>query len=145
MLGTWRWNAAFGLLGIGLTVLFSYSDNPWSVIMIRALYACATFFVLGYAARGALGIILKPPALIGEIEDEQEDKGGQLDLSTPDESEDLNAMLKEQLQGANANGEPGKDGKSEGFKPLSPPQLVSTSNNKQPEELAKALRHLTGE
>ncbi|MFD0587560.1 hypothetical protein ACFQZE_06070 [Paenibacillus sp. GCM10027627] len=150
MLGTWRWNVAFGLLGIGLTVLFSIDSNPLTVTLLRSLYAFLAFFALGYAARLAAGIILKPPAIIAEpsSEEEQQDggeRGGQLDLRTPDEMDDLNDLLKQQLQGGTAESKEMEPVQMDaGFKPLSPPQFVSTTN-KQPEELAKALRHLTGE
>ncbi|MFD0959505.1 hypothetical protein [Paenibacillus chungangensis] len=146
MLGSWRWNVGFGLLGTLLIIIFSMNSNPMSVVLLRSLYAFVSFFVLAFAARAALAAILKPPAMIVNAEERQADNGSQLDLTTPDESEDLNDMLKAQLQG-DAN-HSGKDNalavQSSQFKPLNPPQFVSADDN-QPEHLAKALRHLTGE
>lgn len=151
MLGTWRWNAALGILGLGLTFLFSIGNNPLSVVMLRGLYAFSAFFVLAYVARTILALILKPPVLVGESPDAATDsnademKGSQLDLSTPDESDNLNEMLKSQLQGGHAASSGYTDAQKDAqFRPLAPPQFVSTTN-KQPEELAKAVRHLTGE
>ncbi|MDQ6419233.1 hypothetical protein RB620_07235 [Paenibacillus sp. LHD-117] len=153
MLGNWRWNAGFGIAGVGLTVLFSLGNNPMSVILTRSLYAFLAFFVVAYVARFVLGMILRPPAIAMQTHDgNSETRGAELDLRTPDESEDLNELLKSQLHNgavpsAQAAIEPRAAGMNEGtaaFKPLSPPQLVSTAN-KQPEELAKAVRHLTGE
>ncbi|MBH5316617.1 hypothetical protein I6N90_02195 [Paenibacillus sp. GSMTC-2017] len=148
MLGTWRWNVAFGILGVGLTVLFSIGNNPLSVILLRSLYACIAFFVLGYLVRALLAFILRPPAIVGEPFHEQEEKGGQLDLTTPDESDDLNDLLKGQLQsgaqGTDREEMANSDESDQSFRPLTPPQFVST-NNKQPEDLAKAIRQLTGE
>ncbi|GKU78650.1 hypothetical protein [Paenibacillus sp. L3-i20] len=148
MLGTWRWNVAFGILGMGLTVLFSIGNNPLSVILLRSLYACIVFFVLAYAVRAILAIILRPPAIVGDPFVQHEEKGGQLDLTTPDERDDLNDLLKTQLQGGVGEAQSGQADKpnelEQGFRPLAPPQFVST-NNKQPEDLAKAIRHLTGE
>ncbi|OUS71575.1 hypothetical protein B1748_26415 [Paenibacillus sp. MY03] len=154
MLGSWRWNVGFGIAGVGLTVIFSLGNNPMSVILMRSLYAFVAFFVVAFAARFVLGVILQPPAIpMGPSEEEADDpRGAEMDLRTPDESDDLNQLLKAQLQqGASSSPQPAtqpvKEGANEGassFKPLSPPQLVSTAG-KQPEELAKAVRHLTGE
>jgi hypothetical protein len=65
-----------------------------------------------------------------------EGKGGQLDISTPDEGEDLNELLKAQLDG----GLPLQHEESE-FRPLTPQKLVS-GQNRDPDELAQAIRHL---
>lgn len=153
MLGTWRWNAGFGIAGVGLTVIFSLGNNPMSVILMRCLYAFLAFFLIAYAARFVLGLILQPPAIAmpPAEEDNADVRGSEMDLRTPGDEEDLNQLLKAQLQqrstpASQAAAEPAagaSDGAS-GFKPLSPPQLVSTAG-KQPEELAKAVRHLTGE
>ncbi|WP_346657570.1 hypothetical protein [Paenibacillus sp. YPG26] len=56
-----------------------------------------------------------------------------LDLTTPDETEELNDLLK---QKPDVPSEPSE------FSPLNPPKLVKTSEQ-DPEEMAKALRHLT--
>ncbi|MFF2888099.1 hypothetical protein [Paenibacillus sp. NPDC057967] len=148
MQGTWRWNVVFGITGIVLTVLFSIGNNPLSVIMLRSLYAFIAFFALAYPARFLMAFILKPPAMIGDSQDTDEAKGSSLDMTTPDEDEDLNELLKAQMQGATPAEEQGQgagnDEAAPGFRPLTPPQFVSTTN-KQPEDLAKALRHLTGE
>lgn len=147
MQGTWRWNVIFGLMGLGLTVLFSIGNNPLSVMMLRGLYALIAFFLLAYPARFIMALILRPPAIIGEAAESDDAKGNTLDMTTPDEGEDLNDLLKSQLQGGQAEQEQGGSDKHEAdpnFRPLTPPQFVS-STNKQPEDLAKALRHLTGE
>ncbi|MNP80381.1 hypothetical protein D3C76_1784720 [compost metagenome] len=57
-----------------------------------------------------------------------------MDLSTPDEEEELKDLLKPKPAAA--------DQGSGDFKPLQPPKLVSM---KDPEELAKAVRHLKEE
>lgn len=147
MLGTWRWNAAFGILGLGLTLLFSIGHNPLPVILLRGLYSAITFFVFAYGARAVLSFILKPPAMMNNIELQKEDveKGQHLDMSTPDEKEELNDMLKEQLNRSSRNISHSEAArKAAGFRPLTPPAFVSTTS-KQPAELANAIRHLTGE
>lgn len=154
MLGTWRWNAGFGIAGVGLTVVFSLGNNPMTVILTRSIYAFIAFFIMAYAARLVIAIILKPPGLAPQVAEEEaaDTRGSEMDLQTPDESAELNRLLKEQLQHGSSpvsQSTPspvaaGNAGASNGFKPLSPPQLVSTAG-KQPDELAKAVRHLTGE
>lgn len=148
MLGTWRWNVGFGLIGTVLTVAFSLGANPLPVVLLRSAYAFIAFFVLAYAVRTVLAIILKPPALIGEssdgLESAESETGAQLDIQTPDETADLNELLKRQMQEVVSTDGAHKQEAASAFKPLNPPQLLSTKNS-QPEELAKAIRHLTGE
>jgi len=145
MLGTWRWNIGFGIAGLLLTALFSIGKNPLSVTLFRSMYAFIAFFVLAFAVRFIIALILKPPAMIGEQTQQDESKGSQLDLLTPDESDDLNALLKSQMKEGISSGKEAEIGQDKAeFRPLNPPQLVSAKNN-DPEELAKAIRHLTGE
>ncbi|MFD1952651.1 hypothetical protein ACFSL6_00280 [Paenibacillus thailandensis] len=141
MLGTWRWNVGLGLLGPVLTILFSIGKNPLPVVLLRSVYALAAFFLLGYVLRLALGQILKSaPAKEPVLEAL---KGTQLDLRTPDESENLNELLKPK-GGKEDTGAPGAGSADQAeFKPLNPTKLVSTQSN-DPEQLAKAVRHLTG-
>ena len=154
MLGTWRWNVGFGLFGVALIVIFSLGRNPIAVVLLRTVYAFIAFFALAYMARLLLAIILKPPAIIGaqngqsqpaEQQKSDEGIGEQLNLTTPESNDDLNDLIKSQLQGSGLPASGQQEAKqAAAFKPLNPPQLVS-SNHKQPEELAKAVRHLTGE
>lgn len=145
MLGTWRWNVVFGIFGTVLTVAFSIGNNPIIVMLLRSMYAFIAFFVLAFGVRAILAYILKPPSIVGDLAEDESSRGTQLDLQTPDESDDLNDMLKSQLQDrAVAPKAFAQNKDAAGFKPLSPPQLLSTKNT-QPEELVKAIRHLTGE
>lgn len=150
MLGTWRWNVGFGLFGAILTIAFSIGANPVPVMLLRSLYAFIAFFVLSYAVRAVLAFILKPPAMIGEqagpSDGSADGVGEKLDMRTPDETDDLNQLLKSRIQeGAPADAVQKQEQESTSqFKPLNPPQLLSAKNS-QPEELAKAVRHLTGE
>jgi hypothetical protein len=145
MLGTWRWNVVFGIFGTVLTVAFSIGNNPISVMLLRSMYAFIAFFVLAYGVRAILTYILQPPTLVGEQIEDDESKGSQLDMHTPDESADINQLLKSQLQDGAAKSSVNElFNEATGFRPLNPPQLLSTKNT-QPEELVKAIRHLTGE
>ncbi|QYR19749.1 hypothetical protein KZ483_17910 [Paenibacillus sp. sptzw28] len=140
MIGTWRWNITLGLCGVLLTLLFSLGSNGFQITSLRCIYAFIAFFALAYLFRALLAIISQPSA-IAPVESLLTDgtRGSTVDLSTPDESQQLNEMLKKQMDG---NGIP-EHGELTTFQPLSPPKLVSTQN-KEPEELAKAIRHLTG-
>lgn len=145
MLGTWRWNVGLGIVGAVLTVAFSIGNNPLSVMLLRSVYAFTAFFVLAFVVRAVLAYILQPPSLVGEQTEQDEGKGLQFDVQTPDETEDLNELLKSQLQdGASTASAQEQSKEANTFKPLSPPHLISTQK-KQPEELAQAIRHLTGE
>jgi hypothetical protein len=142
MIGTWRWNVTLSLCGVVLTLLFSIGSNGLEVTALRCLYAFIAFFALAYLFRALLAVILQPSSpILAEIAaaEASESKGNSVDFSTPDETNELNELLKSQLDGSSiaVNAEPLL------FQPLSPPKLISTQN-KEPEELAKAIRHLTG-
>lgn len=143
MLGSWRWNVSLGIGGSLLTLLFSLGGNGLGITSLRCLYAFLAFFVLAYLFRALLAFVLQPGTPASEsspIEPEQAPAIGQsVDYSTPESSEDLNELLKHQLDGSVEL----ESGQKPIFQPLSPPKLVSTQN-KEPEELAKAIRHLTG-
>ncbi|CAM3142669.1 hypothetical protein PALU110988_04665 [Paenibacillus lupini] len=142
MVGNWRWNVGLGIIGAVLTLLFSIGKNPLSVMLMRSMYAFIAFVAIAFVMRIALAFILTPPVMHQEETAQEDGKGTQLDLQTPDESEDLNQLLRSQLD-SNHTQEAEQSEQSKQFKPLTPPQLVSTQN-KEPEELAKAIRHMTG-
>ncbi len=142
MIGTWRWNVTLSLCGVVLTLLFSIGSNGLEVTAFRCVYAFIAFFALAYLFRALLAVILQPSSpMLAEIAaaEASESKGNSVDFSTPDETNELNELLKSQLDGSSiaVKAEPSL------FQPLSPPKLISTQN-KEPEELAKAIRHLTG-
>jgi len=151
MIGSWRWNVAFGLIGAVLTIIFSISSNLINVVLLRSLYAFISFFVVAFAVRALFAQIIKPPALTIAQAGTDEEKGAQLDLVTPSQTDDLNDLLKSQMTNTevqipaeHALKKEEEQQKQAEFKPLNPPQFVS-SKNTEPEELAKAIRHLTGE
>jgi flagellar biosynthesis/type III secretory pathway M-ring protein FliF/YscJ len=144
MVGNWRWNVGLGIIGAVLTLLFSIGKNPLSVMLMRSMYAFIAFVAIAFVMRIALAFILTPPVMHQEetAQAQEDGKGTQLDLQTPDESEDLNQLLRSQLD-SNHTQEAEQSEQSKQFKPLTPPKLVSTQS-KEPEELAKAIRHMTG-
>ncbi|GIP21450.1 hypothetical protein [Paenibacillus sp. J22TS3] len=138
MAGKIGFNWLFGAIGFIITFIVSFSNNILVTSVVRSCIAFVVWFVLAFALRWLLGFLTSPPAEpelpVMEAEQEEEtDRGTVLDMTTPDESEELNDLLK---QKPDAPSEPS------GFSPLNPPKLVKTSEQ-DPEELAKALRHLT--
>nr|WP_086074500.1 hypothetical protein [Paenibacillus camerounensis] len=125
-----------GLIGFLFTFLSNYGHNLLGTSLIRGIYGFILWFVLAFFLRWVLGFIIKQSVSAGDNEftDTDEALGGNLDLSTPDEDEELINLLKQKPEVDN--------GGSEGFTPLQPPKLVSM---KDPEELAKAVRHLKEE
>ncbi|MWV43525.1 hypothetical protein GRF59_07745 [Paenibacillus sp. HJL G12] len=134
MKGNLRFNLVFGVIGFILTLLFSLTNNLFMTSVIRGLVSFVIWFVLAFLLRWAWTAVSAPPAEEAPVSGKDEDMptGNQLDLTTPDESDELNELLKQKPDLSNERGA--------GFTPLQPPKLVST---KDPEELAKAVRHLT--
>jgi hypothetical protein len=142
MLGSVRWNLTMGAIGLLLAFIFSLGNNDFVVSILRGVYAFAAFFLLGYMLRGALHIIVGSTTIAEQAErlpEEDPNVGSNVDLTTPVEGEDLNQLLKSQLEGL-----PGSSQGGEIFKPFEPTRLVSTQN-KEPEELVQAIRHLAEE
>jgi len=141
MIGSWRINVGFGAFGALLTWMFSFSSNPIGTTLVRGIYAFITFTVIAFAISLLLGQLLQPrsksePAITGAEADEQ--RGGTLDMITPDEGDELTEMMKERW--ADGKGE----AQSAAFQPLAPKRLVSL-DNPNPEEVVQAIRHLTDE
>lgn len=134
MIGNILINLLFGLVGFVLTFFVTYSNNLLSTSLLRGLIGFIIWFLLAFLLRWVLGFIMNQSSPPDEPDTEGEEVGGMLDISTPSEDEELINLLKPK---------PGQgNGSSEGFKPLTPPKLVSM---KDPEELAKAVRHLKEE
>lgn len=148
MFGNWRWNLFFGLFGTILIMLLSLFQNPLITSLIRGAYAFVTFFVFAFPIRYVAGMIFLPKEESTQAsQQEDEASGTNVNLSTPDESSDLNDLLKAQLTKSKSDAAVDKQEaveETKSFEPLKPPQLVSTEKL-QTEEMTKAIRHLTGE
>ncbi|MFD2116805.1 hypothetical protein ACFSTH_20535 [Paenibacillus yanchengensis] len=149
MIGSWRWNLLLAWLGALLTLLFSISSNILTTVLLRSLYAFVAFFITAYPIRIILSLIIKPsPKQVVNTTLENDNTtnqqaGKSIDVATPEQSDELNQLLKDSLN--EHEGTQVEQGTSENFKPLNPPQFVSAKTNAEPEELAKAIRHLTKE
>ncbi|WP_055108440.1 hypothetical protein [Paenibacillus ihumii] len=138
MAGKLKYYTLFGLLGFLITFAVASSNNLFTTSLIRGLIAFVVWFGLSYAANWMIGFMKEmSPEIASEdriapLDDEG--KGGQLDLTTPDETDELNELLKQP---------PGSQTGNDDFTPLNPPRLVKKPDDKDPEELAKVVRHLT--
>ncbi|TJY43167.1 hypothetical protein E5161_04515 [Cohnella pontilimi] len=137
MIGSWRWNAAFGGFGAALTFLFSLANNPFGTTILRTLLGFAAFGLMAFAVRFVLGWLLIPPAQPFQAELPEEERGSVLDLRTPDDDRLLSEMLKEQWSD-------GKEAGVAGFQPLQPKRLVSL-DDPDPEQVVQAIRRLNDE
>jgi len=134
LFGSLRINLWSGVVGFILTFVLSVGSNLLTTSLIRGLIAFVFWFLLAFVLRWTLGVVARPD--LGNAQSRASSQvdgvGGNLDLTTPDENEDLNELLKPKPEQT--------DEGNNDFAPLNPPKLVS---NKDPEELAKAVRHLT--
>ncbi len=103
--------------------------------LIRSLIAFGIWLLLAFIFRWVLSVMTSGAdnELQEQMETEQTNqRGTHFDLTLPNDSEELNDLLK-------PSPEPSKEGDT-GFTPLNLPKLVSAQD---PEQLAKAVRHLT--
>lgn len=102
----------------------------------RSLFAFIIWFLLAFIFRWVLGFMTSRAddelLIEGEADAESDQRGAHFDLTLPNDSEELNDLLKPRP-------EPSIGGDT-GFTPLNLPKLVSAQD---PEQLAKAVRHLT--
>ncbi|OMF92963.1 hypothetical protein [Paenibacillus sp. FSL R7-0337] len=129
-------NIVAGLIGFLLTFLANSGQNLLGTSLIRGMYGFIIWFVLAFFLRWVLGFIIGKESSDPEASlfDNEESLGVKLDISTPEEDQELKDLLTPKREAVSE--EPG------GFTPLQPPKLVSM---KDPEELAKAVRHLKEE
>lgn len=128
----------FGFIGFLITYAVSAGNNLFTTSFIRGLIAFAVWFLLAFAANWVITFLKEqePRPDVRDLTDalKEQDKGASLDLTTPDQSEELNDLLKQT---------PKDQSQTQEFTPLNPPKLVKTLDDKDPEELAKVVRHLT--
>lgn len=139
MIGSWKWNLMISLAGTFLTFVLNIQANPLMTTLTRCVYSFLILFLIAFILRWFLGTVAGLKT-IGETPMKpanQQHKGAQVDYLTPDSSDDLSDLLKQQLRNADSQG-------VEAFEPLKPPKLVKTQDM-DPEELAKALRHMSEE
>ncbi|MNO11979.1 hypothetical protein D3C76_15780 [compost metagenome] len=136
MTGKMRYYLLFGFIGFLITFAASSGNNLFTTSLIRGIIGFVVWFVLSFAVNWVIGFLKELPADPADQEmaalQSQEDKGANLDITTPDESDELNDLLKQP-----------PNPQAQDFTPLSPPKLVKTPDEKDPAELANVVRHLT--
>ncbi|MHA0855989.1 hypothetical protein [Paenibacillus sp. CMAA1364] len=130
-----RFELFLGALGFVITFVTSSIHNVFMTSLIRASIAFVIWFVIATICKRVLSIMTTQPVDIDiseEAEPHEDQKGTRFDLTLPNDTEDLNELLKPKADSSNAD--------ELGFAPLNPPKLIS---GQDPEQLAKAVRHLT--
>lgn len=129
----------FGFIGFLITYAVSAGNNMFTTSFIRGLIAFVVWFLLSFIGGWVFEFLKEQSA--GEDDEvisailQAQGKGDNLDLTTPDQSDELNDLLKQPLDSTSQNIE---------FAPLNPPKLTKI-DDKDPEELVKVVRHLTEE
>jgi hypothetical protein len=129
MIGSIRWNIALGVFGFLLTFIFSITNNVFSTSFIHSLYSGIILFLVAFGFRWFFGTVFNETPNQTHI-------GNQLDLITPEESDEIHQLMRNDNE---------TDPEKSDFTPLNPPKLVSKGNldNLDPEELVKAIRHMS--
>ncbi|OWA33785.1 hypothetical protein B9G55_20850 [Saccharibacillus sp. O16] len=147
MKGTIRVNLIFALIGFVITFLFAVRTNLPVTSLIRGGIGAFVWFLLAFLFRIVLGALEPLPkektgggSLAPNSAPGGDTRGMALDMVTPDESDELNDLLKPDADKTRMTEE--RTAQINDFQPLNPPKLVSTQE-RNPEELAKAVRHLT--
>lgn len=138
MIGSFRWNLLAGLIGFCGTMLISLPKNVWKTALVQSAYSFLFLFIFLFAVRWVLGFMIQASnasapahAVPGDTKEEAFRKGQSIDLSTPDEG----------VYPQDPAAAPAEDS---GFAPLNPPKLT-TKLDANPEDLVKALRHMSEE
>ncbi|MGZ9584613.1 hypothetical protein [Paenibacillus marinisediminis] len=138
-----KWNISFGIIGFVVTTLASLISNVWSTSLIRGAIAFVIWFLLAFAVRYVVQLLLTPShdgANAAQNELNSSEVGHAVDYTTPDDTDSLYNMLHKKPAEQELETEQGDKDQS-GFQPLTPPKLVSKPLNE--EQLAEAVRHLT--
>jgi NhaP-type Na+/H+ and K+/H+ antiporter len=126
MIGSIRWNLALGIFGFFLTFILSILNNIFITAFMNGLYSGIILFLVAFIVRWFFGIVFQTAAAVNHI-------GNKFDLITPDESDEIHQLLRKESDTPIEQSE---------FEPLNPPKLV-TKRNVGPEEMVKALRHMS--
>jgi hypothetical protein len=134
MIGNFRWNLATGLVGFLGTLAVSLPRNIIKTALVQSCYSFVFLFIFTFVVRWVLGLALhsgRNPGKegLGGHDAELMTKGQTIDLATPEDG---------------AVSTQADSGEEDIFAPLNPPKL-STKIDKNPEELVKAIRHMSEE
>lgn len=135
MIGSIRWNLTAGLIGFAGTLLAAWQHNIISTALLRSLYSGTALFFIAFLFRWAFGVLIHR-GISGPSdsapENEQQYKGTQIDLATPESGDSPGQGATEQ------------EAEEQTFAPLRPTRLA-TKSDIEPQELANALRRMSEE
>jgi hypothetical protein len=146
MIGNMKWNLGFSLVGMLLTFLFSWLHNPFLTALTRSLYCFALLFVFVFVVRFFLGTIAN---IEWEKAADKEEVGTHIDLTTPDETEEIQEALKQAASDTTITDTAERKNDEQGvpkpeekpFSPLNPPRLKSI--DKSTDQLVRAVRQMS--
>lgn len=147
MVGNIKINLWLGFIGFLITFFASIENNLWTTSLFRGVLGFALWFLLAFVLRFVLGILANPASATtnkpssstssgndpNSFSADDPNRGSQFDVVTPDQDQELSDLL---------TPKPTDTVEKDSFAPLNPPKLVSTKQQ-DPEEMAKAVRHLT--
>lgn len=135
MIGSIRWNIYIGFVGFLLTFAMSVGSNFPVRALLHGAYSFLILFAVVFALRWFLGTLaglkgVADPDPANPAADDQ--VGHTVNEMTPDDQDQLNDLLKTQLNRPDA---------ADPFVPLQPKKLASVPDA-DPEHLAQMLRQL---
>ncbi|CAM3358108.1 hypothetical protein [Marinicrinis lubricantis] len=120
------------IVGFVCTYLFSSMNNPMGTAFIRSFICFVIFFISGVVVLSLIEKIVKEATVSSENAVQEEGVGQQVDLSTPED------WVMPEADAEHAAGSEGE----QGFEPIQFPRF-KTKEERSPEEMAKAIRHLS--
>ncbi|TMV52056.1 hypothetical protein FE783_03680 [Paenibacillus mesophilus] len=133
MIGSIRWNILIGFFGFLLTFVMSVGSNFLVRALLHGAYSFLILFAVVFAIRWFLGTLAGLKGVAGPADLEADDPVGHtVNEMTPDDQDQLNDLLKTQLNRPDA---------ADPFVPLQPKKLASVPDA-DPEQLAQMLRQL---
>jgi hypothetical protein len=138
MYGTLNWNFLIAGVSSALTFVVSMMNNLLLTSLVQSLYAFGIMFLVAFVFRFLIGMLVSINIPFNtDLDltpvDEDDDKGRNVSLSTPDADEYLQQIIKQNY--ANNDGQ----GEEEGFQPLNPTRLSSAPET-QADPLVEAIR-----
>lgn len=137
MIGNWLWNLVGAATAAVVTFFLSVFDNVLLTTLARTCYSFLIIFFAVFLFRWILGSVA---GLRGVLDvPSNSDRQSTIDLSTPEEADAIQQMLKSTLQT-----DEDLEDKMEAppsFAPINPPRLVSKKDPDM-QTMASAVRHM---
>lgn len=151
MIGSYRWNLLLGgIVGL-LTVSLAFTNgNLFLTALVRGMLSFCIVFILTYAFRWLLALIVMDEAGNPDEIDEIGNVGGNIDYTTPLDADEFKPGSPEREGPTASDGEQPGAGPAASFQAFAPPRIErreQAGEGKEPypdpETAARALRRLT--